>query len=76
MTNWLRTIVGNRASRIAVMLVALAFLGAFALLESAELVTRGPAVATVGVVLFVLVALPVGLAVGRRADRALGRDHR
>ncbi|MBA8920240.1 hypothetical protein [Nesterenkonia jeotgali] len=72
--NWAKGVIGNRAARIAVLLVALVFLGCFWILESTGVIERNETVAIVGVVLFVVVAFPTAMLVGRASDRTLERE--
>lgn len=71
---YLGRLVGNRAARITVGLVALAFAGGFWLLTESGAIEPGPTVAIIGVVLFVVIALPLGWLVGRSADRKINSN--
>ena len=62
-------VLGNKAARITVLLVALAFVGIFWVLNETGVIEPGTGVAVVGVVLFVLVAGPLGMLVGNAADK-------
>ncbi|GAA1102347.1 hypothetical protein GCM10009650_01140 [Nesterenkonia jeotgali] len=54
--------------------MALVFLGCFWILESTGVIERNETVAIVGVVLFVVVAFPTAMLVGRASDRTLERE--
>ncbi|GAA1162906.1 hypothetical protein [Nesterenkonia sandarakina] len=72
--NWAKGVIGNRAARIAVLVVALLFAGGFWLLQNTGVIEPSETVAIVGVALFVLVAFPVALLTGRSSDKALNRE--
>lgn len=71
---YLGRVLGKKAARITVLLVALAFLGGFLLLSEIGVIEPGPAVAIIGVVLFVIVALPLGILVGGSADKKINPE--
>lgn len=73
MSGWAKGLLGHGVARVAVSVVALLFLGAFAVLQQVGAVEPGRGVAVVGVASFVVVATPVALLAGRAADRSLGR---
>lgn len=64
-------VLGNRAARITVLLIALAFVGGFALLQNMGLIEPGTTVAVIGVILFAIVAFPVAMIVGNAANRKI-----
>lgn len=59
---YLGRVFGNKAARMTVLLVALAFAGGLWLLTETGVIEPGPTVALIGVVLFVIVAAPLGVA--------------
>lgn len=67
-------VLGNKAARIAVLLVALAFVGGFWLLTEMGVLEPGPTVAVIGVVLFVVVAFPLAMLVGGSTEKGINRE--
>ncbi len=67
-------VLGNKAARIMVLLVALAFVGIFWVLNETGVIEPGTGVAIVGVALFVIVAFPLGMLVGGAADRKINPE--
>ena len=66
---WFAYILGTRASRISILAVALAFIGIFWLLSEMDVVETGRTAGIIGVILFVIVAFPIALLVGRSVTR-------
>lgn len=67
-------VLGKKAARITVLLVALAFVGIFWVLNETGVIEPGAGVAVVGVALFVLVAGPLGMLVGSAADKKVNPE--
>ncbi len=72
--SYAKGLVGNRVVRIAVLVVALVFIGGFWVLNNLGIIEPGQTVAIIGVALFVVVALPVAVVARRASDRTLNRD--
>ncbi|GAA2025015.1 hypothetical protein GCM10009720_00930 [Yaniella flava] len=67
-------VLGKKAARITVLIVALVFAGGFWLLTEAGVIEPGPVVAIIGVVLFVIIAFPLGMLVGGWSDKKINPD--
>lgn len=71
---YLGRVLGNKAAKITVGVVALAFAGVFWLLTETDVIEPGPTVAVIGIVIFVIVAAPIGWLVGGAADKKINPD--
>lgn len=71
---YLGRVIGNRAARITIGLIAVVFAGGFWILTETGVIEPGTTVAIIGVVLFVVVALPVAWLVGGGADKKINPD--
>lgn len=66
-------LLGSKAARITVSVVALLFAGGFWLLTETGVIEPGTTVAVIGVTLFVIVAFPAAMLVGGSAERKIDR---
>ena len=71
---YLRGLAATNAAKVAITVVAFAFVGGFWLLDTAGVIEPGTTVAVVGVALFLLVAAPVGLLTAKVTDDATRHD--
>lgn len=69
---YLGRVLGSKAARITVLVVALVFAAGFWLLNEMGAIEPGTGVAVTGVVLFVIVAFPLAMFVGGAAEKKIG----